>query len=251
MSSWAKRRRTIYVTTITIIVFGIIGVPVFLLLYKAPTCFDGVKNGDERNIDCGGSCQKLCQDEFLSPIVGQPRFEELAPRLYNIATYIINPNIDGEAKNVPYHMYIYDAKGMLIKQIDGKVTLPPHRNTLAYQSAINVGERTPARVAFEFADVPNWERKDDTLSPLMVIDKKYTEDDFGSSLSVTLKNNSVRPIPKTSVYAVLYDKDGVAIGFSKTYIDDISPEKTVVAPFTWPVNRHDSVISIEVLPVAE
>ena len=249
--SWAKRRKTLYATIVAILLVGAVIVPTFLYLYTAPSCTDGAMNGNEQGIDCGGSCQKLCQSAFLSPSVAWTRFEELAPKLYNVAAYIINPNTDAEAKDVPYRMAIYDSRGVVITEFTGKVTLPPHRNTLAFQGAVQVGERVPAKVLFEFTSAPDWNKKTDTLLPLMVIDKKYTEDTSGSSLLVQLRNTSVRDIPNIAVYTVLYDGEGNALGFSKTYVDNVKAQGTEIAPFTWPLDRKGSVISIEVLPVAE
>jgi hypothetical protein len=249
--SWAKRRKTVYGTVVSIIVVGIIIVPAFLFFYKAPSCTDGIQNGKEQGIDCGGSCKKLCPSAFLSPNVAWTRFEELAPKLYNIATYIINPNTDAEAKDVPYRMALYDSRGLVITDFTGTVTLPPHRNTIAYKGAINVGERIPTKVLFEFTGAPNWISKKDTLASISILEKNYTEEANSSSLLVKLRNNSVKDISNVAVYAVLYDNSGNALGFSKTYIDNIPAQGTEIAPFTWPTNRGGSVISIEVLPVAE
>lgn len=229
----------------------IVAVLIIKLLYTAPSCSDGVKNGNEQGPDCGGSCQKLCPSAFLSPIVNWTRFEQVAPHLYNVATYIVNPNIDGEARNVPYHVQLYDNRGVIITEYDSTVTLPPHRNILALKGAVDMQERIPVKAFFEFTEAPNWTRDNDHLTSLFVVDKQYSEDEDGSSLIVTLKNKSAEMIGKISVYAVLYDKDGNSIGFSKTIIDDINANATAIAPFTWPINRQGAVVSIEVLPVAE
>lgn len=251
MSSWSKRRRTLYATVVVIFLVGAVLVPAFLIFYKAPTCSDGKKNGGELGVDCGGSCERLCQSAFLPPSLAWTRFEEVAPKLYNIAAYIVNPNTEGEAIDAPYHLALYDSRGVLITDVTGTVTLPPHRNTLAYKGAISVGERIPTKALFEFTAAPVWRKKSDTLAPLVIGDKKYSEDESGSSLLVTLKNPSVYPIGETSVYVVLYDKNGNALGFSKTIVDEIPAKGETLAPFTWPVNRNGAVISIEVLPVAE
>jgi len=230
---------------------GAIGVPVFLHVYKAPTCFDGYMNGNEQGVDCGGSCQRLCASAFLPPKVAWTRFEQVAPGLYNLAAYIINPNTEGEALSVPYHMATYDNKGILITDHVGRVTLPPHRNTLAFQSAVSTGKRIPEKILFEFTVAPDWHKRVDPLSALIIADKKYSEDESGSSLSVTIRNSRVQPVNAFSVYSVLYDAAGNALGFSKTLVDGIPSQGNVIAPFTWPIRREDKVISIEVLPVAE
>lgn len=251
MSSWARRRKTIYALIVVIVLVGAIGVPAFMHFYKAPTCFDGMKNGNELGIDCGGSCERLCQSSFLSPSTAWTRFSEVAPNLYNVAAYIVNPNVEGEADNAPYHLALYDDRGVLITDTTGTVTLPPHRNTLAFQGAVSTGKRVPAKALFEFTAPPNWYKQADTLQSLTINDKKYTEDENSASLLVTLGNISVSPIGRLTVYAILYDKDGNTLGFSKTIVDKVPGKGTVVAPFTWPQSFNDQVISIEVLPVAE
>ncbi|MEN9913109.1 MAG: hypothetical protein RLY66_517 [Candidatus Parcubacteria bacterium] len=251
MSSWSKRRRTLYATVIVVFLVGVVLIPAFLIFYKAPTCSDNKRNGSEQGVDCGGSCERLCQSSFLPPSLAWARFEEVAPKLYNIAAYIVNPNTEGEAINAPYHLALYDSRGVLITDTTGIVTLPPHRNTLAYKGAVAVGERIPAKALFEFTSAPVWRKKVDTLKSLIIGDKKYTEDESGSSLLVTLKNPSVYPIERISVYVILYDKDGNALGFSKTVVDEIPAKGEALAPFTWPIDRKGAVISIEVLPVAE
>ncbi len=251
MASWSRRRRLTYASVVVIFLLIVVGVPAFYLFYKPPTCMDGLMNGNEQGVDCGGSCVRLCASSFLTPQVAWTRFETVAPELYNIAAYVVNPNTDGEAMNVPYHIALYDSRGILIVDFPGTMTLPPHRNTLAFHGALQIGKRVPAKALFEFTGIPNWHKEQDPLSNITILNKEYIEDEMGGSLLVTLKNNSIKAVGRTSVYAVLYDQSGNALGFSKTVLDEIGPESTAVAPFTWPVNRKGAVISIEVLPVTE
>ncbi len=251
MSSWSQRRRFTYIFGIVIIAVVIIGIPVFFSVYKPPSCSDGVKNGDEQGVDCGGSCQHLCQSAFLSPNISWTRFEQVAPGLYNVAAYLINPNIEGEAQNVPYHIALYDDQGMMITDVVGKITLPPHRNALAFQGSVSTSRRVPTKALFEFTQNPNWHKSKDSLSGIQIFDKQYTEDESGGSLLVTLKNTTADTIGTIDVGVVLYDKDSNAIGFSKTVVDEILGFGQTIAPFTWPTSRQGSVISIEVLPVSE
>ena len=251
MASWSQRRKFIYSGSIVAIILVLIGLPTFFYFYKAPTCSDGIKNGDETGIDCGGSCQRLCQNSFLTPVVAWTRLENVAPGLYNVATYIQNLNIAAVAIKVPYHVIVYDDQGIEITEYTGSVTLPPHRNTLAFNGAVSMGKRIPAKALFEFTGAPNWQSAADPLQSLTIGDKKYAEDSGGASLSVTLSDSGVDQIGKTDVYAILYDKDSNALGFSKTVLDSIPAFGSNTAPFTWPMSFDGKVISIEVLPVAE
>jgi len=251
MDSWSKRRQLAYAAALTGLLLAA-GILIWLLFVrKTPTCSDGVQNGGEQGIDCGGGCPNLCQNSFSSPTVAWTRFEEVAPGLYNVGAYIINPNTVGQADKTPYHIALYDGKGMLINETDGTVTLPPHRNTLAFQGAVPVGQSLPERALFEFTAEPVWQTRSDPLSALSIGAKAYSENGSGSSLSVEVKNSGLSAIDNIGLSAVLYDGQGQVVGFSRTVLDEIPPRGSVSAPFTWPVSRQGSVVSIEVLPVAE
>lgn len=248
MVSWSKRRKLIYAILLVVVVVGGIGVPVFFYSYKAPTCFDGQKNGNEYGVDCGGSCQKICASAFLPPKVAWVRLERIAHGLYNLAAYIENPNPEGAAYNVPFHMVLYDGKGIQIADKSGIMDLPPHRNVLAFIPAVQVGESLPAVApSFEFTKAPDWVKETDALSRLVISNKNYIEDESGSSLQVTISNSGSQSLPALSVYAILYDKDKNTIGFSKTVVDEVPGGGAVLAPFTWPESHHDQVISQEIL----
>lgn len=251
MNSWSKRRKKIYAAIVIVFLIGVVGVPAFLKLYNPPTCFDGRQNGREQGIDCGGSCIKLCPSAFLAPQVAWTRYEEIAPGVYNMAAYIVNPNTDGAASGVPYRMVIYDKDGVPIVEKKGTVTIPAHRNTLAFQTAININKSIPASRIFEFTGTPDWTKASDPLAFLTYDSGQYTEDASGSAFTVALKNSSANPIYNVSVYVVLKDKDQNVIGFSKTFVEEVPARGQAVAPFTWPTNRRGKVISQEVLPVAE
>lgn len=252
MSSWSQRRKLLY----TIVTLVIIVIPASLIgyrvAYRAPSCFDGIKNGTEAGIDCGGACQKLCQSAFLPPKHDWTQYEQIAPGVYNLAAYVENPNPTVGATNIPFHMVLYDTKGTVISGMNGHITLGPKRNTLAFIPGVRVGNSAPgASPFFEFTAAPDWQKEADVLSHLVVGNKAYSEDGPSSSLQVSLKNAGVDPIPRMSVYAILYDKNKNAIAFSKTVVDGIPSGTSVTAPFTWPENFHGQVISQEILPVAE
>jgi len=251
MISWSRKRRLVYAGSVLIVALGISIAGFIVFVYKAPTCFDGLMNGSEFGVDCGGSCERLCASAFLPPSVSWTRFEEVGPGLYNVAAYVVNPNREGQARKVPYHVMMYDARGVLIVEHRGEADIPPQRSTLIFDRMIDTGKRVPARALFEFTTSADWRSAKDSLVSLVIGEKKYTEEGSGSALTVELKNNSVYSLPQMSVYAILYDVNSNAIGFSKTILDGIGPKDTALAPFTWPVNREGKVVSIEVLPVAE
>ena len=123
--SWASKRKLTYASVAILAVLFLVAVPAFLIFYKTPTCFDNKKNGGELGVDCGGKCSRLCQSAFLPPKIswGDAKIEKIAGGFYNASSYIINPNINGGAVDVPYKMSLYDAQGIFIVDRVGMVTL--------------------------------------------------------------------------------------------------------------------------------
>src|SRR3989344_396993 len=253
MASWSSRRKLSYATIVILVIVISIALLVFFFFYSAPTCFDGKRNGDELDIDCGGSCVRLCQSAFLPPRQewGGAKIEKLADGLYNVASYIVNPNVSGAAIDVPYKISMYDSEGSLITERSGKINLYAHHNALAFQPAIDTDESIPAKAIFEFTSPPDWFKSGDELGGLVVVDKKYEESANGSSLEIILVTRTLYPYEDIRVGAVLYDAEGNVIGFSQTIVDEIPPKGREIAPFTWSINRDGRVTTIEVLPTVE
>ena len=250
MSSWSRQRRLWYAIVLVATVVVATGLSGFVFFYKAPSCSDGLKNGNETGVDCGGSCKKLCQDTFLPPSVPWTRMKQVAPHLYNVAAYVINPN--GKAGGtVPYRIGLFDDQGSPLAEAHGIMAIPPGRNSMVFRGAMNSGSTTPFRAFFEFTEAPTWSLKPDPTGVLTVTNKEYHEGDMGSSLSVTLTNSSAQAVHNVAVYVVLKDTAGTVIDFSKTIVDEVPGLGSADAPFTWPESHNSNAVSIEVLPVAE
>ena len=96
--SWSERRKLIYATIAVGMIITVLLILYFSLFYRTPTCFDGIMNGSESGIDCGGKCSRLCQNAFLQPHIewGEAKLEKVSDGLYNVSSYIVNPNIMAE-----------------------------------------------------------------------------------------------------------------------------------------------------------
>ena len=251
MATWSGKRRFTYATIAIVAAVIIVAVPAFFLLYQAPSCTDGKKDGDELGIDCGGSCTRLCPTSFIAPSVSWTRFENIAPGIYNVAAYVVNPNPGVQAAGVPYIFTLYDDHADVIATTIGTMTIPAGRDTLAFAGSVRTGGKTPFRATFAFTAPMEWSYGNDILSSVSVLNQDYVDTSSDSSLQVTLANRSATPTGRITVYVILMDKNKNVLDFSKTVIDSIRAMGTAVAPFTWPTSHNGQVISIVTLPVAE
>ena len=95
---WAARRRLSYI----LIIFAFLAVVAFLIYqkyyYQEPTCFDNVLNQNEEDIDCGGTCDKVCPFRATTPNIIWSRALQIAPGIYNLLAKVENPNFDFRMK---------------------------------------------------------------------------------------------------------------------------------------------------------
>lgn len=245
--SWSSRRKSLFGFGFALIAIIFIGIPLFKIFYVEPTCFDGIKNQNEVDVDCGGKCARVCASSFLSPRIEWSRADKITDGVYNLAAYIVNPNLDGAAINVPYSFKAYDKDARLVGEKNGYLYIPPHKNTLAFQSGILTKSSSIQRVTFEFSAPIEWKKTKFQNDGIIVSDKSFDIKENSTILNAKLKNTTVNDYKDFDVFAVLYDEDKNEIGFSKTKVDLLSRGGEQEIEFTWPVKK-EGIITTEILP---
>src|SRR5574344_1557923 len=193
--SWAQKRKITYIFSILVIIVFIVAIFfVYYLINKKPTCSDGIKNQGESGIDCGGPCEVLCRADYSDPIVvWGPRWSKVFSNgTYNFLTYLQNPNIGVGAYNVAYNFKVYDTNGILLYQKTNTTNIPPNTNFVIFENNINLNDKIPARVKFEFTSNPNWQNMINNESNIQVVSKELLNEDSSPKLLVTIKNSSIK-----------------------------------------------------------
>lgn len=229
--SWSYRRKALYYG-----VAGVIALIVVIALWRiffvhTPTCSDGVQNGGEFGVDCGGSCSLICTDQAKAPVVLWARSFATAPNTYTAAAYIQNLNTGAGARSAKYSFQLFDAQNILVVEKLGTVDIPPTRTVPIVEAGIDVGNRTVARTLFSFTELPAWSTITAPLPVLHLTQQNLSAD--GSRLSATIVNDSAQDAPRTTVAVVLFDAAGVARAASKTVIS-LSRRSQQQLVFTWP-----------------
>ncbi len=246
--SWASRRKATYFFSI-LLFFGIIAVfVIFSFFYKKPTCSDGLKNGSETGVDCGGSCQRLCRADFTQPEIVWTSLQKITTSgTYNMIAYVSNPNIGYGAKNVGYNLKIYDKDNFLLFQKNGNAYISPTQNLVIFIENINLNDKVAARRVLNLDNQINWQKFGNNDLSIGVVSKELVDEETNPRLNVTLKNNSLLPIKNIESVAILYDKDDNAIGFSRTITDLIDKDRTEDIVFTWPEKFESKVFKFDII----
>lgn len=233
--SWAQRRKTTYSIFFVIALFVLAVIIVAIFPQKQPTCFDGIQNQGETGIDCGGPCTILCHADYASPTVLWTQWAKVeSSGTYNLVAYAENPNLGVGAIDVPYSFKIYDANNILLYSATGTADIPASNNFVVFESGINVNDKVPARVDFEFSPGYTWQKVADLEQGLSAVSQPPIDTDTAPKLFATLTNNDLTEVDNIQSVAILYDTNGNAIAFSKTFTDSIAPGATADIAFTWP-----------------
>jgi hypothetical protein len=241
------RRKSLYTS-----VAGVLALVVLVFLYQtfltaAPTCFDGVQNGNETGIDCGGSCSLVCANTAHAPVVLWSRIFQTSPTTYTAAAYIENDNPGAGAKRVGYSFQLFDADNQLIIERDGTVDLPPVQTIPIIDVNIPVTNRTPARVLFGFSNLPTWYKVQSAVVPKLSVSNQNLAAD-ASKLEATLTNGSFIDAHNVVVGAVLFDASGTARAASRSILS-VGKNSSVPVVFTFPGGVSNIVrAEITVLP---
>lgn len=245
--TWSTRRQAMILFGITVLVILPVGWIMFDVFYNPPTCFDQKQNGDEIGVDCGGSCQLLCTNDTLDPIVEWERFFEVSDGWYNAVVYIENQNPDAGLDRVPYTIRLYGKNNELLTDRSGRIRIPPKDITIIAENGLFTGTQDVQRIEFDFTEEFNWEKEEIVPKLLSVENKRIQNESTSPRVTADIFNQSIVPIKDVQAIVILYNNVGNAIGSSSTIIESINPDDSETAIFTWPQPFDDTVTEIEIV----
>ncbi len=245
MISWSSKKKIKII--FWLILFGLIIITIiyFIFLKPTPTCFDGIKNGQENGVDCGGNCLEICAFQATEIKTLWTDAFLIKDGVYNIVSLIENPNFNYKL-TTDYTIEVYDKKGMMIYQRSDEITLLAAEKRALFLPTIILKKEDVSRVFIIFKPIKSLLRDEPKKNTIKNISKELSENFGQMKLTINLKNNSFYPLKNIEVVALLYDKNGQAIQVGKTFISDLDKKEIKEVFITWPDDISDqvSVISI-------
>ena len=247
--SWGTTRRNTVLFTLLLFIVVPVGAIAFILFYEPPNCFDGRQNGEETGIDCGGTCQLLCTEQVVQPVVLWERSFKVSNGIYNLLAYVENPNPTAFLQDAQYVFKIYNEDQVMIGERPGTVSIAPKSARPIIQSNIQTFEQVPVRTTFEFVGELVYEQTEPKDSLILIKDESIENETTSPRIKAKIQNISLQTVKKIDVVALVYDVFDNVLGTSSTYVDTLNPEEIKDIVFTWPQSFSDEVGRIELIPI--
>lgn len=251
---WRTQRKSMIITILLIIGLSIIGTIVYRLFFNVPeTCFDRLRNQNERGIDCGGVCELMCMNDVTPLITLWQRPVLVSGDVYSAVVYVENQNKSAGIKKLDYEIKLYDDKNILVgAPIQGTTFIGPLQKKAIVETGIVVGNRIPKTVFITFAKPIIWSKTTGEQNNNYINSdaETITDSTIFPKLSAVLTNtNNHTDYHDLSVVALVYDTIGNIMGVSKTVVDELAHGKSETVYFTWQQPFTRPIGTIELLPL--
>lgn len=233
-ASWSTKRRLVQGGIFFIIVAIFAGFAFWQLFYKAPTCFDGKKNGDETGVDCGGSCKILCTSDTLNPIVLWSKVFNISGDVYSAVAYIENPNTNSLNRKAKYQFSIYGENGVIITTKEGETSIPKGKKFAVFESGFILKNGKPKTSDFKFLSFGPWEKDFNKDPDVSIKHSAINSTTTVPRITGTITNNSLDSIHSIELAVFVLDGNENVVAASNTFIDDLVKKSTQDFVFTWP-----------------
>lgn len=233
---WSQKRRIFYSLIFVGVIILLAAYPIYRIAYKAPTCFDGVKNGDETGVDCGGGCSLVCVSDILAPRIVWSKAFPLNGGKYDVAAYVENVNSGAGLKNARYTIQVIDNKGAVLAEKQGATELAPGSRVLLFETGVSVsGVPDSVNAIFNSSDLTQWMKATTAASPVVTKNQQIINADSSPRFNAVLVNtDQVNDVTNLSLSAIIYDSYKNPIAVSKSFVDRIPKGSEQGIFFTWP-----------------
>lgn len=244
--AWARRRQIAISTVIGFMVL-VLGYSFYTnVLYVAPTCFDGEHNGDERGVDCGSGCARICAFDALQPRLLWAEAFRVFDDQYNVVAYIENPNDVAATAEFTYTIILRDENGVIGQPITRTIGLPSDNIYPIFEGRVRTGARVPTEVDVVMEPVTEWYPLTDSRSQFRLLDRgEIKRADSKPRLQSSIRNESRNDFKDIPVVVTIFDSQDTPLTASRTF-EDFPAETVTTVNFSWPEPIATTLRSCEV-----
>lgn len=242
--------RRLVIAIVFLVVFGLTGFGLRQITTPAPSCTDGVMNGEEEGIDCGlFACGTYCQPDLDPPQVVLTKLIQASENDYDFVAEIKNPHQQFGASEVEYELVLFNGNGNELSKEGGVFYILPGQTKYLILTHITT-EKDVTKIDFNIKSAI-WQRIDSLEGlNLIVRNQKYTNFDgsSGSFLNAVILNDSDFDFEMIEVDVLLFNSKEDIIGVNKSDIRTFLSRTERSFRVSWPFRINGHVERIEVKP---
>jgi len=216
-------------------IWAMVGVLVYFVnFYQPANCFDGMMNGEETGVDCGGGCVQICAADVLPPRVVWAESFEVTDGQYNSVAYIENQNQTAATPALEYTFELI-REGTVVAERSGVTVLPPNSVYPIFEGRVFTESRQAVdetRITLRQANL--WLPASVGRDQFRSIDIDLSGADSRPELDVVIENTALVAAEDVEVVATVLNDAGDPVTASQTFIERIEPRSTQDIVFTWP-----------------
>ncbi len=243
---WYTKRKVLLLSVFILILLSSIVYLFRGVIFPAPTCNDGKKNGIELGIDCGGSCLLVCASEYKPLTVSLARAIKTAPGVYDILILIDNPNLNMSPKMLSVVVDLYDNNGKNFKTLRSVSPafsgseIPVFNQNLEAENISNVIARIEPYEMYRSNGGYTVKLKSFTY------EKKSNSTDLDIFYTSPYRDN----ITDTFISMIVaYNSLGNVVGFTQSEIKGLSADKAGEVFVSLPYRTEGDIAKIEFVPL--
>ena len=206
----------------------------YLFIYEPSSCFDNERNNDERGIDCGGDCVRICAIDVIPPNVQWAEAFKIVDGQYNLLAYVENRNEVASTPELEYTFILKDNAGNEITRESGTTILPPNSVYPIFEGRVLTGGREVTSVDIVLEEPELWLPATVGRDQFESSNIELEGVDLQPRLEADIENTELTEAQDVEIVATIFDRSGKPLTASQTFVDIFSPRSTERAVFTWP-----------------
>jgi hypothetical protein len=227
-------KQIIYATFFFLFWFAIFFFGYRFFIKQAPSCFDGIQNQGEADVDCGGPCAAVCIPRGIRPLELVDQVLTINPDRSHLSflAHVSNPNLTFAGRSFSYHFSLYDANDQLVQSYPGTSFI--YGGEIKYILMPNVVAPTVpfGKVDFGIDGRPDWVSSDLFRKSSQLITSGIRPQLSGNVITVDgqVTNNDTITFSHLTVLAVFKGNLGQPDGASETELENLAPNTSL--PFS-------------------
>ena len=235
-------KKQLLILTIFLVIVAIFGTGFYFLVNRPPkaTCFDGIKNQKEQEVDCGGSCE-ICQPAKEPLKIIFQEFISTIENNFDLIAEIRNLNSDWGVSSFEYNFDLYNESGRLILSREGSAYILPQETKYIIEPRVYLVEK-PVRSELKLKNIIWKESRNFSSSELKVRDEKLGAD----ILFGVVENRTNYDLNKVELVGVIFGANNEIIAAGKTEVNTLLRGENRYFEINWPNQINEEVVSYEI-----